>query len=141
MQNHKLTGQCLCATIQFAVDGPDKGCAHCHCESCRRAHGAPMVTWVVMADTGFEIVTGKITWYESSPGTERGFCDICGTTMFFRSKRCPGEIHIARANLLGELDIRPAYHVFYDQRAGWWSTEDKLTILNSDSPELARYQD
>jgi hypothetical protein len=100
-----------------------------------------MVTWVVMADTGFEIVTGKITWYESSPGTERGFCSICGTTMFFRSKRCPGEIHIARANLLGELDIRPAYHVFYDQRAGWWSTDDKLTILNSDSPELARYRD
>ena len=64
MQNHKLTGQCLCGTIQFAVDGPDKGCAHCHCESCRRAHGAPMVTWVVMADAGFEIVTEMVNGVE-----------------------------------------------------------------------------
>ena len=40
-------GRCMCgARAASSRAFPSRFCAHCHCESCRRAHGAAFVTWV-----------------------------------------------------------------------------------------------
>ena len=141
MADHSVSGSCLCGEIQFGFSGKPAGCGHCHCATCRRAHGAPIVTWVVLLEKQFNLAKGDISWYESSPGTHRGFCPHCGTTMFFKSHRCPGEIHVVRASLPEETEIRPTFHVFIDHKASWWSPDDSLPTFTSDSPELARYRD
>ena len=38
-------GSCLCGEVGFVAALPSKWVAHCHCSRCRRAHGAPFVTW------------------------------------------------------------------------------------------------
>lgn len=115
------TGSCLCGDLRFQAQLPSKWAAHCHCTLCQRAHGAPVVTWV-----GFEAPKVRIDdpqsrlhWYESTPGAERGFCDRCGTTLFFRSQRWAGELHIVRSNFDGPVDREPAVHVYYDSHASW----------------------
>jgi hypothetical protein len=46
-----VTGHCYCGAIRFAVDIPEGDApiftAYCHCDSCRRAHAAPLyhVAW------------------------------------------------------------------------------------------------
>jgi len=42
-------GSCLCGAIGFVAALPSKWVAHCHCSRCRRAHGAPFVTWAGFA--------------------------------------------------------------------------------------------
>jgi hypothetical protein len=92
---------------------------------CQRAHGAAYVTWVGMAEDRVRIddPQAQLRWYASSPGAERGFCMRCGSSLFFRSERWPGELHIARATLNGEMDRTPSMHAFWDTHVGWASID------------------
>ena len=109
-------GSCLCGDLEFEATLPTQWVAHYHCTLCQRAHGAPVVTWV-----GFEAAQVQVhdpqvrlQWYESTPAAERGFCRRCGTTLFFRSTRWPGELHIVRSNFDGPVDREPQAHVNFD---------------------------
>jgi hypothetical protein len=61
----------------------------------------------------------RLHWYASSPGAERGFCSRCGSMLFFRSERWAGELHIARAQIVGEVDRAPQAHVYWDMHVDW----------------------
>lgn len=115
------SGSCLCGELRFDADLPSQWVAHCHCTLCQRAHGAAVVTWVGFAATRVRLDDAKsrLRWYESTPGAERGFCTRCGTTLFFRSRRWPGELHIVRSNFDGPVDREPQVHVNYDTHAPW----------------------
>ncbi len=114
-------GGCLCGDVRFSVDWPSKWVAHCHCSMCRRAHGAAFVTWFGIEDrqARIEDPVGALRWYVSSPGAERGFCAHCGSSLFFRSERWPGELHVTLANLDGPADRAPMAHVFWDAHVAW----------------------
>jgi hypothetical protein len=122
------SGQCLCGAVSFTATLPSKWVAHCHCTMCRRAHGAAFVTWVGMDNGRVRIddPQGRLQWYDSSPGAQRGFCARCGSTLFFRSERWPGELHIVRANFVDPVDRAPQAHVFYDTHVDWFTVNDGL---------------
>ena len=103
------SGACLCKSVEFRAELPSKWVAHCHCTMCQRAHGAAFVTWVGMEEPRVRIEDrdGLLRWYKSSPEAERGFCSRCGSTLFFRSTRWPGELHIVLANFVDEVDRAP----------------------------------
>lgn len=117
----ELHGRCLCGDLRFSATLPSKWVAHCHCSLCRRAHGAAFVTWIGFAAAGCRIddPQSRLRWYASSPGAERGFCSRCGSTLFFRSARWPGELHAVVANLDGPPDRAPQAHVFWDSHVDW----------------------
>jgi hypothetical protein len=121
-----VSGQCLCGEVQFNVDAPSIWCAHCHCSMCRLAHGAGFVTWVGYKDTDVEITDAgkRLAWYRSSPEAERGFCSRCGSTLFFRSTRWPGELHVTRGSIAGDIDREPGGHAFYESHVEWISLAD-----------------
>ncbi len=137
-----LTGSCLCEAVKFTIEPPTLFCAHCHCRFCRAAHGAAVVTWVGAADDRFSITGGEesVRWYQSSPQSRRGFCSACGTTLFYASTLAPGEIHIARACIEGEIDRDPQAHVFFDQRVHWLTSGDDLPKIDGDNPMLEKYK-
>lgn len=139
---NEFPGQCLCGAVRFAVTPPTLFCAHCHCRWCREAHGAAFVTWVGAAQELFRFLPGSAEprWFQSSEQSRRGFCGNCGTTLFFASTLCPGEMHVARAALAGPIDREPACHVFYDQHADWFEASDALPKYTSDEPGLAKFR-
>jgi hypothetical protein len=125
MQN--VRGGCLCGQLKFEYSPPALWCAHCHCTLCQRAHGAPLVTWVGVSAERFRLTREEtLNWYHSSGDSERGFCAHCGSTLFFRSERWPGQVHIVRSNIADEIDIQPAAHVYWDSLAKWFDFEDEL---------------
>jgi hypothetical protein len=132
-----MTGGCFCSAIRFRAEPPSLWCAHCHCTMCRRCHGAPFVTWVGVAEDrcvvwsrsggeGGGADPDALVWFQSSAQAQRGFCRRCGTTLFFRSPRWPGELHITRANFDSPVDREPAAHVSWETRAEWFPFEDGL---------------
>jgi hypothetical protein len=129
MSGHKqINGGCLCGAVGFSAKLPSKWCAHCHCSLCRKAHGAGYVTWVGFEQDQVTFLQGdgQLTWYESSPGAQRGFCKQCGSTMFFRSKRWAGELHIARACIDDAIDRSPDANSFFDKHVDWMPIDDTL---------------
>jgi hypothetical protein len=111
----------MCGAVRMTVRFPSRFCAHCHCESCRRAHAAGFVTWVgfqkeqVRVDQGAELLAA----YESSPGTQRTFCRQCGTRMTFESAKWPGETHLPLACFDTPVDKDPQGNAFVDEHASW----------------------
>ncbi|BCO25980.1 hypothetical protein MIZ03_0859 [Rhodoferax lithotrophicus] len=123
-------GSCLCGAVRFEAGLPPKWVAHCHCTRCQRAHGAAFVTWVGVdaVDTVVSDTRSALTWYTTSEGASRGFCHTCGSPMFFKSPRWPGELHIARALFLEPVDLMPQSHVHFDTRVNWVCLGDSLPV-------------
>ena len=114
-------GRCHCGRVRFVADFPSRFVAHCHCESCRRAHGAAFVTWAGFRTPQVRIVEGAehLAAHESSPGTRRSFCRHCGTKLFFESGRWAGETHVALATFDDPVDRPPSGHAFYEEHVAW----------------------
>lgn len=76
-------GACQCGAVRYSVAAGPARQTVCHCRMCQRATGnafAPLM----------EIDDDRITWegyaktFRSSNIAERGFCDTCGTPLFYR---------------------------------------------------------
>ncbi len=76
-----MTGKCLCGAVSFTGKGEPSAVHVCHCGDCARWHGGPALG-VEFAD-GIDI-DGNVTWFKSSDWGERGFCPICGSSLFYR---------------------------------------------------------
>ena len=123
-------GSCLCGAIAFTLQFPSKWVVHCHCSRCQRAHGSAFVTWVG-ADTQqvqIDDADKLLTWYQEPSGSSRGFCQRCGSPMFFRSLREPGETHMAMALFTQALDRQPGSHVHYETHVDWVSVAETLPV-------------
>ena len=60
--------------------------------------------------------------HESSPGTRRSFCGVCGTKLFFQSEKWPGETHVPLAAFDEPVDRPPQGHAFWGEHASWLPT-------------------
>ena len=122
------SGSCLCGAIAFTGRLPSRWVAHCHCSRCRHAHGAAFVTWVGLDADGVDVrdADARLSWYRAEGGGERGFCSVCGSTLFFRSPNWPGELHLVLANIDGPVDRVPQAHVYWDTHVDWVQIDDEL---------------
>lgn len=114
----KLTGRCLCGAVTWAFQGPRGRNLICHCETCQRAASSAYAAFVEVDPDRIEW-EGPRTDYQSSPGTFRGFCPTCGTRLYFRSDRWPGELHIHAATLDNPALYQPDCQVVLCERAPW----------------------
>ena len=121
-------GECLCGKVGFEVTPPTRWCLHCHCTLCRRAHGAPFVTWFGIGKDQLRVFRGEgaVRWRDSSEHGRRAFCDVCGTQLFFESTRWPGQIDIVRALVDGPIDREPSAHVHMSKKVDWLEIKDGL---------------
>ena len=128
-------GHCLCGAVRFEVDPPCRFCAHCHCQNCRRAHGAAFVTWVGYPTDQFRLTAGErnLSRYLTDTDAIRSFCSTCGTTLFYEGPRWENEIHVARAVIDGEIEKAPQAHVYVDHKASWDEISDDLPLFGGET--------
>jgi hypothetical protein len=124
----RVTGSCLCGKLNFSAQLPTLWVAHCHCTLCQKNAGAAIVTWAGFNETDVTIEdSGKtLKWYSATENAYRGFCSHCGTTLFFKSARWPGELHITVVNIQQALDREPQTHVHWDTKQAWLHLVDDL---------------
>ena len=135
MEPASSSGSCLCGAVEFVALLPSKWVAHCHCTRCQRAHSAPFVTWAGFDAPKVEIrdTESSLRWYLAKEGGSRAFCGRCGSPMFFKSERWPGELHIARALFGQPLDREPQAHVYYETHVEWLTINDALPKKSSEA--------
>jgi hypothetical protein len=137
MDPSTASGSCLCGDVSFEAPMPARWVAHCHCTRCRRAHGAAFVTWVSVDDerTRIDDSAQRLRWFDAGQGGQRGFCSRCGSPMFFRGERWPGELHIARALFHEPLAQAPMVHGYWDTHVSWVQLADNLPRKPAPQPD------
>ncbi len=126
MNAETLKGRCLCGACGFELSGAPKWVGHCHCQSCRRATASPFTTWIGQDDGTWRFIGTPPVHFSSSPGVTRGFCGTCGSPMFFRSQRWPGETHFYAALLDDPAAVQPKAHYHSAERLSWVHLSDDL---------------
>jgi len=77
------TGGCLCGAVRFEVMVPKKRFTICHCGMCRTWSAGPFMSVHCPGPGNFTDEKG-LAWYRGSKWGERGFCSVCGTSLFWR---------------------------------------------------------
>ncbi len=124
------TGGCMCGAVRYEVSGEPVWVGHCHCESCRRYTGAPVVTFVGFKKDQVAFTKGERQIYNSSPGVGRAFCGQCGTPLTWEGKSEVPERGMILEFHISTLDdpyaFVPTNHVFYKEIISWFDVADYL---------------
>ena len=112
------TGRCLCGSVRYEAVGQPNWVAYCHCESCRRATGAPVTAYAGFPADAVRFTGEPPTFFASSPGVRRGFCGRCGSPVSFEGERWPGEIHL-HLGCFDQPDLVPTTEAFAEERLPW----------------------
>lgn len=84
MTEQILNGQCLCGAVTItATAAIVPRLRACHCDMCRQHCSGPFVS--IETDPASVKLTGPVKTFQSSDWAERGFCDRCGSTLFYRT--------------------------------------------------------
>jgi hypothetical protein len=125
----ELTGGCFCGAVRYRVTGAPLAVSHCHCASCRRACGAPFITWMTLAAGDFAYTSGTPRAYRSSARVRRAFCPTCGTTLAYSHDDHPEEVDVAAATLDEPARVRPDDHLWIGEKLPWIVIGDALPRL------------
>ena len=119
------TGGCLCGAIRYQVNTPFAGARACHCSQCRKQSGHYMVgarvsDWHKVAITGEKY----ITWYRASQKARRGFCNICGSHLFYFGDS--GQGALLAASLDSPTGLSLLGHMFVSDKGDYYAIADGL---------------
>lgn len=122
-----LTGSCLCGAVAYRADATLKHIVHCHCQTCRKAHGTAFSSVSAVPRESFAWTRGEamLGAVESSPGKFRRFCKACGSHLV--SDRPAQAVLVLR---LGCLDTPPVdvpqTHIWRSDAAPWYDPKAPL---------------
>ena len=109
-----ITGGCLCGAVTITANSPADGFGACHCGMCRKWGGGPLMAVNCGTDVA---VSGEenVAVFNSSEWAERGFCNKCGSHLFYRLKA--GGAHIIPVGLFDDgPDLPFTSQVFIDEK-------------------------
>lgn len=136
-----LTGGCMCGAVRYAAAGAPFGIGYCHCLSCRRHTGAPVVMLAGYRQDQVVFSGAERRIYESSPGVGRGFCGRCGTPLTWEGVGGTlgpiYEIHIGTFDDPGALP--PQFHQHHGERIPWFEVADRLPRYHAGEGEGEPY--
>lgn len=125
-----LSGSCLCGGVRYESRGPAGPLLNCHCETCRKAHGAAFSTTTRVPREGFRWTTGEeiLSSYESSPGKRRFFCSRCGSQLI-AAWDSEAEIIIRVGSLDTDPGSKPVLQIWTDLKAPWYELDAHLPTI------------
>ena len=129
-----VDGGCHCGAIRYEAQGSPIYVPYCHCSSCRKTTGAPVVLFVMFGADQVRFTKGERKIYASSPGVGRGFCPNCGTSLTYEGDwggRQIVEVYIS--TLDNPERFSPDRHAFYGERIGWFDVADTLPRYRASS--------
>ena len=129
-----ITGSCLCGKVTYEISGKVGDIVHCHCVTCRKAHGAAFSSVARVNDADF-ILSGldHLNSFESSTGKRRYFCSNCGTHVYAKRDNTPHLI-LRLGSLDDDPNSRETKHIWVSQKASWYS-------IHNDLPEFSEFGD
>ena len=126
-----IEGGCFCGAIRFRGELNQQCICHCHCEDCRRASGAPFVTWACFERHDFQITAGVPRQHLKNERV-RYFCQDCGTQLFWLRAENSPIICATVGSFDDPRQVTPQIHIWTEDKLPWIPICDNLPISARD---------
>ncbi|MBO6676834.1 MAG: GFA family protein [Rhizobiales bacterium] len=121
-----VTGRCLCGAVRFSAESSTYEVAACHCDMCRRWSAGPFME-LSCQNVRFE-GEDSISRIRSSDWAERGFCNKCGSNLFYHIMESD-EYQISTGLLDDQSQLHLALQVFVDRKPAFYDFAQKTKEL------------
>jgi hypothetical protein len=118
-------GSCLCGAVRFEVSGELPGPDACHCSQCRKSSGHYFASTDIPRSTLSVEGEDKVTWYRSSEKVRRGFCSVCGSSLFWDPIGRDWTA-VAMGAFEAPTGTRLAKHIFTADKGDYYDITDDL---------------
>jgi hypothetical protein len=117
------SGRCQCGAVSYRVKGNMRDVVVCHCGQCQCNHGyAPGYTAArktELALAGEE----NLVWYRSSDEARRGFCRICGSSLFWAAED-RDTVSITAGSLDAPTGLKTVLHIMTADKRDYYMIAD-----------------
>lgn len=97
------------------LTGPLRDVFNCHCGRCRRITGHHFAATAVRPEQiAFESDV-TLAWYQPAPGVYYGFCNVCSSTLFWKTDLEADRLSITAGTLDSPTGLRTT--------KAWWVAE------------------
>ncbi|MBO6522033.1 MAG: GFA family protein [Rhodospirillales bacterium] len=125
MADQPVTGSCLCGGVKFRVSEFQRPVVACHCTQCRKTTGHYGAA-TTARNVDLQLDSDEtLSWYSSSDVAERGFCNRCGSSLFWRPV---GGVNTSI--MAGVLDaptgLELVSHIFTEDAGDYYELNDGL---------------
>ena len=119
-------GGCLCGAVRYRLSGALRPIFGCHCRQCRKTSGHFVAATAIKRER-LSILEGedKLGWFESSPGVRRGFCSVCGSSLFWDRASLP-VVAIMAGSIDEPTGLSMNSHIFMAYKGDYYEIGDGL---------------
>ena len=127
-----ITGGCFCGACRYETQAAPINIRACHCRMCQKAIGASFNARVLVPlDT--LTITGPVGWYQTSEPLRRGFCTVCGTSLF-TERASVNAIGLTMGSLDDPDRFMPDEHIWVSSKQAWLGLGDDVPCYDEAAP-------
>ena len=121
-----INGSCLCGAVKYKIHGDVGDIIHCHCTTCRKAHGSAFSSVAAVQDSDFNLLSkDTLKSYESSVNKHRYFCSNCGSQIYAKRNNT-SHVILRLGSLDSKINSLEKEHIWVSQKANWYSIHSQL---------------
>jgi hypothetical protein len=132
----QITGGCACGGVRYAVSGKLRDIIACHCEQCRRTSGHFVAATACRREHFTLLQQSGLQWYGAVPGYRRGFCKVCGSSLFFEELGGV-RVSIAAGSLDAPQGLPMAAHIYTAEAGDYYALEPHIPASPDGSHNVA----
>ena len=120
-----VKGSCECQGVMFELTGELRDVVFCHCSQCRKTSGHYWAATQVSKGNLNLIKATSLSWYDSSDKARRGFCSVCGSSMFYERKGID-KISVSAGSLELPTSLDRMRHIYVASKGDYYDISDDL---------------
>ena len=120
-----VKGSCECQGVVFELIGEVRDVVFCHCSQCRKTSGHYWAATQVSKGNLNLIKATSLSWYDSSDKARRGFCSVCGSSMFYERKGID-KISVSAGSLEIPTSLDRMRHIYVASKGDYYDISDDL---------------
>ncbi|WP_370981067.1 GFA family protein [Agaribacterium sp. ZY112] len=116
-----VDGTCLCGKISYKVELLPNMVFNCHCQYCRKAHGAAYATMALANKESLTLAdpSSLLTEHKNTLGGFRAFCSACGSRLMNYGPEGTPYLSIVLASVDSPIDFTAVAHCNTESKASW----------------------
>ena len=129
-----VKGSCECQGVVFELIGELRDVVFCHCSQCRKTSGHYWAATQVSKGNLNLIKATSLSWYDSSDKARRGFCSVCGSSMFYERKGID-KISVSAGSLEIPTSLDRMRHIYVASKGDYYDISDDLPQFEEYCPK------